>query len=171
MCKITIDNRTRSWTKVRVGMGRDFSWWTHRFPVKSLPHRSRRTNTIILAWLPRISQLICSLLCYVATMLTRPLCGVGGRSERGAGWNQLSRQCVNACHSVPYCNQVWPIATMRLNCMNNVKRLIITCHCFDAVAQLLRFRQDLRCSSFISRLPIFMQICIFVNTIYNVELW
>lgn len=41
----------------------------------------------------------------------------------GPGWNQLSRQCVNACHSAPYCNQVWPIVTMRLNCTNNVKRV------------------------------------------------
>lgn len=100
----------------------DFSRWTCRFPVKSLPYRSRRTNAIILARLPRISQLICSLLCCVATMLTRPLCAVGGGSARRAGWNQLNRQCVNACHSVPYCNQVWPILTIRLNCMNNIKR-------------------------------------------------
>lgn len=41
----------------------------------------------------------------------------------GPGWNQLSRQCVNACHSAPYCNQVWPIVTMRLNCTSNVKRV------------------------------------------------
>lgn len=39
--------------------------------------------------------------------------------QQEGGRNQLSRQCVNACHLLPYCSQVWPIVTMRLNCMNN----------------------------------------------------
>lgn len=42
-----------------------------------------------------------------------------GRMQQEGGRNQLSRQCVNACHSLPYCRQVWPIVTMRLNCTNN----------------------------------------------------
>lgn len=47
------------------------------------PERSRRTNAIILARLPRISQLICSLLCCVATMVT-----VAGRGSVDGGTGQ-----------------------------------------------------------------------------------
>lgn len=53
-------------------------------------------------------------------------CVRDGRMQQEGGRNQLSRQCVNACHSLPYCSQVWPIVTMRLNCTNNND------HCSDA---------------------------------------
>lgn len=53
------------------------------------PERSRRTNAIILARLPRISQLICSLLCCVATMVTVAR-GVDQKWGEGAGQGETN---------------------------------------------------------------------------------
>lgn len=62
---------------------------------------------------------------------------MGGAGD-GPGWNQLSRQCVNACHSAPHivtkCGQSWQwdliARTMSSAC------LIITCHCLAACARI-----------------------------------